>query len=176
MRKDIYRVSLIVLAVFVLFTTKGYAQYSRLKNSSSSQVGVGFTDAGLMINAYYIKSFDQKIRAQFGGGLIFGKFADINYRSLFVDGIGSYTLSGNRFVSLNALAGISFVGDFINEFESAEYNKQFSFNYGVLGGLEAEFIASRRLSFVLSGTGRYYIKSDFGRMRSQISAGIRISL
>lgn len=176
MKKSIRRFILVAIGVCYLLGSKSYAQYSRLKNSTSSQIGVGFTDAGLMVNAYYVKAFDQRIKAQFGGGLIFGKFADIGYKSLFLDGIGSYSLSNSRLVSINALVGISFVGDYIDKFASAEYNKQFSFNYGVLGGLEAEFIATRRLSFVLTGTGRYYIKRDFGRLRSQVSAGIRISL
>lgn len=175
MKKCILRLSLIAIAVCFLFPTQGLAQYSRLKNSTSSQLGVGFTDGGIMVNAYYVKTFDQKIKAQFGGGLVFGKFSDIDYKSLFLDGVGSYTLSGNRLVSLNALAGISFVGDYINSFPSEGYNKQFSFNYGVLGGLEAEFIATRKLSFILSGTQRYYIKKDFGRFRYQVGAGLRIT-
>ncbi len=175
MQSNFRVLQLIAITFFVLLGANCHAQYSRLKNSTSSQIGVGFTDAGLMINAYYVKAFDQRIKAQFGGGLIFGKVADISYKSLFLDGIGTYSLSNSRLVSVNALLGISFVGDYIDKFESAEYNKQFSFNYGVLGGLEAEFVATRRVSFVLTGTGRYYIKRDFGRLRSQVSAGIRIS-
>lgn len=175
MKKSVRGLNLVVITVCSLLAFESHAQYSRLKNSSSSQIGVGFTDAGLMVNGYYVKAFDQKIKAQFGGGLIFGNVADVSYKSLFLDGIGTYSLSNSRLVSVSALVGISFVGDFINEFKSAEYDKQFSFNYGVLGGLEAEFVASRRLSFVLTGTGRYYIKRDFGRLRSQVSAGVRIS-
>lgn len=165
------------IAIAVSFISQDVsAQYSRLKNSSSSQLGIGFTDAGFMVNAYYIKTFDQKVKAGFGGGLVFGKVSDISYKSVFIDGLGSYSMYSNRFASLNAVAGISFVGDIINDFKSDVYDHQFSFNYGVLGGMEAEFTATRSVSFVLSANQRYYVRKEFGNWRYQIGAAIRISL
>ncbi|MFZ1806402.1 MAG: hypothetical protein WAU36_04225 [Cyclobacteriaceae bacterium] len=175
MKKLILGILPIAIAVSCI-SIDASAQYSRLKNSSSSQLGIGFTDAGFMLNAYYVKTYDQKVRAGFGGGLVFGKISDISYKSVFVDGLGSYSMYSNRFASLNAIAGLSFVGDIINNFQSDVYDHQFSFNYGVLGGMEAEFTASRSLSFVLSANQRYYVRKEFGNWRYQIGAAIRISL
>jgi hypothetical protein len=174
--KKLY-VGILPIAIAVsLLSYDASAQYSRLKNSSSSQLGIGFTDAGFMLNAYYVKTFDQKVKAGFGGGLVFGKVSDISYKSIFVDGLGSYSLYSNRLASLNAVAGISFVGDIINKFQSDVYARQFSFNYGVLGGMESEFTVNRSISFVLSANQRYYVREQFGNWRYQIGAAIRISL
>lgn len=175
MKKLYLRVIPIAIAIFFLNVT-AHAQYGRLKNSSSTQLGLGFTDAGIMVNAYYFKTFDQKIKAGFGGGLVFGQVKDIAYKGVFIDGVGSFAMYNNRFVSVNAVAGISFAGDFINSFPSDVYNKTFSFNYGALGGMEMEFTASRSLSFVLYANQRYYLKKDFGNWRYQLGVGFRVTL
>jgi hypothetical protein len=152
------------------------SQYSRLKGASAIQLAVGFTDVGMLVSAHYQKTFDKKIKAGLGGGLVFGTIATIHYKSLFLDGSGAYSLYSNQLFSFNAIAGISFVGDFKNEFPSDAYSKQFSFNYGILGGAEAEFVATRKLSFALIGLQRYYMRKDFGNLRYHMSAAIRATL
>ncbi len=141
------------------------------------QLGAGFTGAGPLISGYGGLSFDQRIKGYFGGGLGFGNDADINYKYIFLDGIGSFNLrSVNRFFYFNALAGVSFAGDLINKFPNEVNTNQFSFNYGVLGGFEAEFYVSRNFAFVLTGTQRYYLRQEFGNWRYQVVAGVRIIL
>jgi hypothetical protein len=169
------QLSLCALVIFAI-QTNCYSQYNKLKGSSSAQVGVGFHDAGLLISAYSLKTFDQKIKAGFGGAFLFGKVADVSYKAICLDGIGTYSLRSTRFFSLNGVAGLTFIGDFMNDFESEKFKKNFSLNYGVLGGAEGEFIATRKLSFVLGGTYRYYLRKDFGNLRYHLSASIRVTL
>lgn len=167
-----------VAALTILFFASNIAlaQYNKLRNSKSIHIGFGFHDAGLLANVYSLKTFDQKIRAGFGGGFAFGDISDIKYKAVFVDGIGSYTLRNTKVMSVNALAGISFIGDFKNDFPSETYNKNFSFNYGVFGGGECEFVATRKLSFAMGGTYRYYLRNDFGNRRYHLTAGIRLTM
>jgi hypothetical protein len=165
-----------LLIGLIVFSHSVQGQYSRLKGASAAQLGVGFTDVGMLVSAHYQRTFDKKIKAGIGGGLVFGTVANIRYKSLFLDASGAYSLHSNQLFSFNAIAGISFAGDFKNEFPSDVYNKQFSFNYGILGGAEAEFIATRKLSFALIGIQRYYMRKDFGNLRYHLSAAIRVIL
>lgn len=165
-----------IIALFFFANATCFAQYNKLRNSRSVHMGFGFHDAGLLANVYSLKTFDQKIRAGFGGGFAFGDVSDIKYKAVFADVLGSYNLRSSKLMSLNALAGISFVGDFKNEFPSESYNKNFSFNYGVFGGGECEFVATRKLSLVMGGTYRYYLRKDFGNRRYHLSAGIRLTV
>lgn len=166
----------LVCAMLMTLVGKAYGQYNKLKGSKSLQVGFGFHDAGLLVNAYSLKTYDQKIKAGFGGGLAFGDVSDIKYKAVFADAIGTYALKNNKLLSVNGLGGLSFIGDFKNEFASERYNKNFSFNYGVFGGGECEFVATRKLSFVLGGTYRYYLRSDFGNRRYHLTAAMRMTL
>lgn len=165
-----------ILILFFACSHTCLCQYNKLKGSKTFQMGFGFHDAGLLVNAYSMKTFDQKIKAGFGGGFAFGNVSDIRYKAIFVDGIGTYALRSNRVFSINGVAGLSFIGDFKNEFASERYTKNFSFNYGVFGGGEMEFIASRKLSFVIGGTYRYYLRNDFGNRRYHLTAATRIVL
>jgi hypothetical protein len=168
--------ALMILILVMAFPHNGICQYNKLKGSKTFQVGFGFHDAGLLVNAYSMKTFDQKIKAGFGGGFAFGNVSDIRYKAIFFDGIGTYALRSNRVFSINGVAGLSFIGDFKNEFASERYTKNFSFNYGVFGGGEMEFIASRKLSFVVGGTYRYYLQKDFGNRRYHLTAAMRVTL
>lgn len=167
----------IFIALLLMTISLGSFGQGRLKGAKFFQLGLGFRGAGPNASVYGGMSFSPNIKGMVGGGLGLGKTADINYKYIFVDGIGSFTArSVNRIFYLNVQAGISFNGDLINDFETQNYNKQFSFNYGVLGGLEAEFQATRNLEFVLSANQRYYIKKDFGNWRYQLGAALRINL
>jgi hypothetical protein len=170
------RLRISALIIFFFTSIIASAQYSKLKGSQSLHIGFGFHDAGLLANVYSLKTFDQKVKAGFGGGFAFGDVSDIRYKAMFVDALGSYTLHNTRVMSVNAVAGISFIGDFKNEFASEKYSKNFSFNYGVFGGGETEFMATRKLSFVLGGTYRYYLRKDFGNRRYHLTAGIRLTM
>lgn len=172
--KPLYSIALIFSFSFIC--NSSLAQYSKLKGSSSLHVGFGFHDAGLLANVYSLKTFDQKIKAGLGGGFAFGDVSDIRYKAAFVDAIGLYSLRTTKVMSLNGVAGVSFIGDFKNEFPSESYNKNFSFNYGVFGGAESEFVATRKLLFVIGGTYRYYLRKDFGNRRYHLTAGIRVTI
>ncbi len=173
-------IKLLVLVV-VLVCSLGVrcvnAQGGRLKNSRFFQIGAGFSGAGPLLSGYGGLAFDPKIKGLFGGGIGIGNDADINYTYTFLDGMGSFNLySANRFFYFNGLAGVSFAGDFINKFPNDKNTNQFSFNYGVIGGCEAEFYASRNLIFVITGTQRYYVRNEFGNWRYQATVSLRIIL
>ena len=166
---------IVCIAALLLFIyQRGNAQVGRFKGGKSYQVGLGFADAGVLGNFYYGINFDQIVRGSVGGGVIVGKVADVNYKGVFFDGMGSFALYSmrNKFY-INLTGGISFIGDFINKFESESFDKTFSFNYGILGGLESDFYVSRTLVFVLSANQRYYIKKEFGNGRYHLSASVR---
>lgn len=168
------KIFLLLLTVWLPLLVSG--QGSRLKGAKFFQAGVGFRGPGPLIAAYGGMTFSTNVKGMVGGGIGFGKQADINYKYIFLDGIGSFNFySANRIFFLNGQAGVSFNGDIKNEFESLQYDKNFSMNYGVLVGLEAEFYATRNLLFVLSGNERYYIKKDFGNWRYQLGASIRFT-
>ena len=167
-----------VLCIALLcYTHTVKAQRSAYKGSSMAQFNVGFTGSGVFGSFYYGHNFSQTVKGMAGGGMIFGTEADIKYKGLFLDGFGAFSAyksqSRGSVFNLNLLAGISFIGDFINEFETDQFNKQFSLNYGVLGGLEMEFLAFSQVAISLSGTQRYYIKEEFGHGRYQALAGIK---
>lgn len=165
---------LVILAVALPLLTS--AQGGRLKGGKFFQAGLGFRGAGPLVSAYGGMTFSTNVKGMVGGGLGIGKQADIDYKFAFLDGIGSFSLySVNRTFFINAQAGVSFNADMKNEFESIGYSKNFSLNYGVLGGLETEFYATRNLLFVLSANERYYIKKDFGNWRYQLGAAIRFT-
>jgi hypothetical protein len=166
----------ILIATLLLTGHAGYSQYNKLRGSKSFQAGFGFHDAGLLANAYSLKTFDQKIKAGVGGGVAFGRVSDISYKAVFLDGVGSFAMRSTRLVSFNALAGLTFIGDFKNEFPSERYSKNFNFNYGMFGGCEFEFVATKRMSFLMGGTYRYYLRSDFGSLRYHLSAALRGTL
>lgn len=153
------------------------AQRSAYKGSNMTQFNVGFSGAGIIGSFYYGHNFSQSIRGMAGGGMIFGNEADINYRGLFLDGFGAFSTykaqSRQSVFNLNLLAGISFIGDFINDFQTDQFDKQFSLNYGGLAGIEMEFLAMKQAALSLSATQRYYIKEEFGHARYQVLAGVK---
>lgn len=162
-----------VLFLLCLLPLSVYSQ-GRLKGGKFFQAGVGFRGSGPLISSYGGMSFGQNVKGIVGGGFGFGNQPAIKYNYIFLDGIGSFTVrSVNRVFYLDVQGGITFNGDFISDFKTEGYNKQFSMNYGVIGGLEAEFYASKSLILVLTANERYYIKEDFGRWRFQIGAALR---
>jgi hypothetical protein len=179
MKQTIYCTLTIVLSLFLTLslTTQIKAQSRSLRGEKFVQAGIGFRGPGPLISLYGGMTINPTIKGAVGGGFGFGKVADLRYKYMFVDGIGSFGMkSVNRIFYLNALAGISFNGDLINDFETEKIDKRFKMNYGVIVGIEAEFHATRKLLFVLSGQQRYYVKkSNFGDWRYQVTAGIRIT-
>lgn len=155
-----------------------YGQQGRLKGSNTFQTGVGFTDAGILINGFYGRKFDEEIRGIAGVSFATGKVANLNYYGLYVDGIVSYELYSNRSKSyaMNVQGGISFVFDAISDFKSESLNKRHSLNTGGILGLEAEYYITRSLAFLIVPNARYYIKEDFGKSRYQVTAGVRFLL
>jgi hypothetical protein len=169
------RYALMLLLLIGLLPHSSFGQ-GRLKGAKFFQAGLGFRGAGPNVSAYGGMTFSPTIKGMVGGGAGLGKQADINYKYFFLDGIGSFTTkSVNRLFYFNLQAGLSLNGDLINAFETENYDKKFSFNYGVLGGIEAEFQATRNLEFVLSANQRYYIKKDFGNWRYHVTAAMRFT-
>jgi hypothetical protein len=153
------------------------AQTSRLKGAKFAQLGTGFRGAGPLVSGYAGNTFSSNVKGMVGAGFGLSRQADIRYKFLFVDGLAGITLySFNRTVFINGQAGVSFNADIKNKFESRSYQKDFSLNYGALGGIEMEFYASRNLLFVLSGHQRYYVKRDFGHWRYQVGIALRFTL
>jgi hypothetical protein len=148
-----------------------------LRGSKFFQAGIGFRDIGPNVTAYGGMAFSQSVKLQLGGGIGFGTVSDIDYKYVFVDAMMVMTVKEvRRVIFINGLGGISINGDIINKFESSKYDKQFSLNYGVLAGMEAEFKTSRSLSVVIQGMGIYYIKSDFGNLRPNVTLSLRFTL
>lgn len=166
------------IVLLLLFSLSANAQHGRLKGSNTFQVGVGFTDTGLLVNGYFGRKFDQKIRGLVGGSFTTGKVANLNYYGVYVDGMVSYEMYANRnkSYSLNLQGGVTFVFDVLSEFKSSELSKNTSFNTGGVIGLETEYYMTRSLAFILMPNIRYYVKENFGKNRYQISAGIRFLL
>lgn len=169
-------VTLVITGVLFLLGHDSFSQVGRFRGGKYYQVGLGFSDGGILGNIYYGINFDQLVSGMVGGGLIYGEFNGIRYNSTFLDALGSYNMSQlkNRFY-LNVVGGISFVGDFKNDFPSETYDKDFSFNYGLVAGIESDFHLTRSIVFVLGGTQRYYLKSDFGNGRYHLYAALRYS-
>ena len=168
----------ILFAVGLLITLTVNGQQGRLKGSNTFQVGIGFTDTGLLANGYFGRKFDQNIRGLVGGSFTTGKVANLNYSAIYIDGLVSYEMYSNRSKSyaLNLQAGISFVFDILSEFQSNELSKNTSFNTGGVIGIETEYYMTRSLAFILMPNFRYYVKENFGRNRYQLTAGIRFLL
>lgn len=168
--------SVLLLSLSFLLLSKNHVNAQSLKGGKSFEVGLGFRGSGFNAFGYGAYALSQLVKVKAGAVLGQGVYEDINYNYLSLDGIGTYNLKAIRKVlSINALGGISFNGDLINDFETETYDKQFSFNYGVLAGLEGDFQISRSVFFVLSAQQRYYIKKDFGHWRYQIGAAVRYS-
>lgn len=166
----------LLLAVTILISVSAFGQGSRLKGGKFFEAGLGFRGSGANIFAYGGLTFSTNLKGKIGGGIGTGKFSDVSYQYVFMDGLASYSFyEVGRSFYLNAVGGISLNGDIKNKFESATYNKNFSFNYGVVGGLEAEFYASRTMMLTLFAQERYYVKKDFGHWRYQLGAAVRIT-
>jgi len=172
----IMNIRILLIAAFLLPLVAS-GQVGRLKGGKFFEVGVGFRGPGPNVNAYGGITFSTNLKGKFGGGIGSGRVADISYQYIFVDGLASYSFYNiNRSFFLNGIAGVSMNGDLINSFEATQYDKKFSFNYGVVGGLEGEFYASKRMIILLTAQQRYYIKKDFGNWRYQVGAAIRFTL
>ena len=160
----------------ILLSLDGYSQSGYLRGSNGSQIGVGFTDVGVMANVYYTRNFGQTVKGLFGGGATIGRVADVDYYAVWFDGIGSQTLLGNRSVKLNGLLGASIILDGLEDFESDKLQNRFSVNYGVLTGIEMEFELQRGLSAVIAGQIRYYVRESFGQVRYQGYVGLNFTI
>lgn len=165
----------IVSVACVLFAINVSGQ--SLKGSKFFQAGIGFRDIGPNVALYGGMSFTQTVKLQVGGGFGFGKVADIDYKYIFLDAIMVFNVKEvRRVVFINGLGGISLNGDIINEFQSKDFKNQFAFNYGVLAGMESEFRVSKTLSIVIQGMAMYYIRSEFGNLRPNVSASLRFTM
>ena len=157
-----------------------YGQYGRFKGSDYVQVQLGFTDVGVMVAGRFIYNYENQLAGEFGIGVTHGNLADVKLTTVFTDGMGSFGIyDKGRAFYLNAQAGISLAGDFINDFQTDKLSKTYFFTYGIIGGFEGEFKLMRSLSFVLEGQQRYYFKQTFGEKthwRFNASAGIRLSI
>lgn len=186
MRNRLFSVSLTIkiigFLILILPLSNDIKAQGYLKGGNHIQLGIGFTDVGILGNVYYARNFGKITKGLFGGGINYGQIADVNYYGIYLDGIMANTIKssgrGKRrgTFKLNGLTGISFVVDGINDFENDQFDSGASVNYGVVGGIEAEFDLTTSLSAVLSGTGRYYIRRQFGRVRYQGVIGIKYSL
>ncbi|HNP94458.1 MAG TPA: hypothetical protein PKJ63_02480 [Cyclobacteriaceae bacterium] len=164
----------LALVFVILSTTLSFGQ--SLKGSRYVQGGIGFRDVGLNGFLYGGQTISQLIKLEYGGGIGFGKVADINYKYVFADVISSLTLREvRRAMSVNGVGGISLNTDIINGFESVSYDKKVSLNYGMLAGLSGEFYVDRNVTFVLSAQGRYYFRNEFGNWRYQVGAAVRFT-
>lgn len=163
---------LLTFIFFLHFSTSLYSQ-TGLRGSKFSELGIGFRGAGLHASGYAGKLLSPTIRMAGGGGFGYSNLADIKYKYVFVDALGIFNLKSFRKVLFNASAGVSINGDLINDFQTDQTDKQFSLNYGVLGGIESEFQMTKQMYFVLNAQQRYYIKSDYGNWRYQFGASIR---
>ncbi|MEQ9304132.1 MAG: hypothetical protein RJQ14_09475, partial [Marinoscillum sp.] len=152
------------------------AQYRAVSNSNSFQLGIGFTDIGLLVNGGFSRAFSTNIRGTFAGSFSTANYNDIQYYGIYMDGIIGYTMfspRGSKFM-VNAQGGISFVYDKISEFQRSDDSPvKSSLNTGIIGGLEAEFIMNKLVSVFISSNLRYYIKDDFGRVRNHSLIGFR---
>lgn len=167
----------LVLIVFLvlLFVQYSYGQYGNLKGGASAQIGVGFTEVGILATGGFSKNFTQEISGVFNVSYNGAEVSDINYHAIYLDGIASYlayTVGQGRF-NLSTQGGISFVGDFRNDFANDVSDSRFSMNYGFMGGVEIEIAALKSFGILMIGNARYYIKEDYGKFRYQFLTGIR---